>query len=338
MNNPSEGDLWLVRFKPKEDELLSSWLIRLINAHGSLVHTFCRLMWPKRVIWTKDIDLNPDEIIIDRLSTKTGVSKGEILNCTFHGYVGKFKKKLVQGNNHWILALGLYHRVRNRKSQQFCPLCLASDDKPYFRKRWRLACNVICPEHQVLLRDSCSNCGNVLTPNKMLWSSYGLPHCEKCSLSFRENSYEQIEISEELHRLHHLFEDIRLTGKVEYNGKLINGPDFMYGLQVFLSALIRKNYKRKLLKLGWKLMEKDIESDARFIDQTSIFAHMDIGMRFELMDVLAYFILMPYEKLVTTLRTNRIGSSCFWGTELSNFPSWFERFLDDINLNQASPF
>ena len=48
---------------------------------------------------------------------------------------------------------------RNRSTwMQYCPLCLANDDAPYFRKQWRLASRISCFVHGCGLRDRCPAC------------------------------------------------------------------------------------------------------------------------------------------------------------------------------------
>ncbi|GGL13141.1 TniQ family protein [Deinococcus radiotolerans] len=40
----------------------------------------------------------------------------------------------------------------------FCPLCLASDQQPYFRRVWRTMVALACPVHNVRLLDRCPHC------------------------------------------------------------------------------------------------------------------------------------------------------------------------------------
>lgn len=48
---------------------------------------------------------------------------------------------------------------RNRSTwMQYCPLCLATDEAPYFRRQWRLASRVSCFAHGCGLRDRCPAC------------------------------------------------------------------------------------------------------------------------------------------------------------------------------------
>lgn len=42
---------------------------------------------------------------------------------------------------------------------RYCPLCLRQDRIPYLRLSWRVAFQLICPEHHCLLLERCSGCG-----------------------------------------------------------------------------------------------------------------------------------------------------------------------------------
>lgn len=69
MADDSGSRLWPVHIKPKDDELLSSWLVRLAMSHGLKLHTFCSIALPLKQIWTRDIDKAPNTGLIGELST-----------------------------------------------------------------------------------------------------------------------------------------------------------------------------------------------------------------------------------------------------------------------------
>jgi hypothetical protein len=58
------------------------------------------------------------------------------------------------------LLLPLREKVRRNRATwiQFCPLCLAGDKTPYFRRQWRLASRISCFAHGCGLRDRCPAC------------------------------------------------------------------------------------------------------------------------------------------------------------------------------------
>jgi hypothetical protein len=152
--------LWPAYTRPKADELLSSWLVRLAMAHGLKLHTFCSLAWPRRAIWNRDIDKSADEEILGVLSEKTGTPSELVRSTALSAYEGiLYEKHNPFGNTLWIMPVGVYHRLRRHYGMQYCPYCLAEDEEPYYRRRWRLAFVTVCVTHGVVLRDRCPRCG-----------------------------------------------------------------------------------------------------------------------------------------------------------------------------------
>lgn len=153
------GKLWPVHIKPLEDELLSSWLVRLARAHGLRLHTFCDLAWWHKAIWNRDIDKSADEEILRVLSEKTATPIERVRQTTLAAYEGwLYEKHNSYGNTRWIMPVGVYHRTRKRPGLQYCPMCLREDEDPYFRRRWRLAFVTLCERHGRLLLDRCPRC------------------------------------------------------------------------------------------------------------------------------------------------------------------------------------
>lgn len=152
--------IWPAHPQPISDELLSSWMVRLAHANGCKVHTFYSMEFGRdRQIWNRDIDRLAPDWLVEGLAIRTKISKDRVINISLRSYDGVvYEKHNAQGNTKWILPLGIYHRTRRRKGMQYCPVCLATDDIPYFRKHWRLAFYTECDIHGVLLRDACTKC------------------------------------------------------------------------------------------------------------------------------------------------------------------------------------
>ena len=65
----------------------------------------------------------------------------------------------------------------------YCPRCLASDSKPYFRRQWRLAPCVVCLTHRTMLLDRCWNCHSRI--DLLTWGETGpQPACGSCGVLF----------------------------------------------------------------------------------------------------------------------------------------------------------
>ena len=77
-----------------------------------------------------------------------------------------FERFNENGNTRFLMPLGIFHRTRRTYGQQFCPVCLTDDKTPFLRRRWRLALEVVCAQHGVLLQDRCGSCGSPLAPHR----------------------------------------------------------------------------------------------------------------------------------------------------------------------------
>lgn len=156
--------LWPLRPRPRNDELLSSWLQNLAQSHGQKLQAFCDCVFGKqRQIWNRDIDRLAPPWLLDELALRTGVSREATMATTFDGYRGRlYRKQRISGQLRWILPLQMYHRKHLGFGMQYCSQCLTSDKEPYFRRRWRVAYYTFCPDHLCLLRDRCWRCSGTV--------------------------------------------------------------------------------------------------------------------------------------------------------------------------------
>jgi len=181
------GKLWPVHIKPLEDELLSSWLVRLARAHGLRLHTFCDLAWRHKPIWNRDIDKSADEEILRVLSEKTATPIERVRQTTLAAYEGwLYEKHNPYGNTKWIMPVGVYHRMRKRPGLQYCPMCLREDEDPYFRRRWRLAFVTLCEKHGRLLLDRCPRCKSPVNFHRNQIDKKSITLCFRCGKDLRE--------------------------------------------------------------------------------------------------------------------------------------------------------
>jgi hypothetical protein len=154
------GRLWPAHPKPLEDELLSSWWVRLARANHERLHSFTRIILPGHAVWNRDLDKSASDETLRLLSRKTGTTYARVQATTLQGLTGcLFPRFNAHGNTKWILPIGVYHRTRRRYGLQFCPQCLRTDAVPYFRRLWRLAFVTMCPVHWTPLLDRCPACG-----------------------------------------------------------------------------------------------------------------------------------------------------------------------------------
>lgn len=146
---------------PFEDEIFSSWLVRLAHRHSLKVHSFCKFLFKTNDIWNRDIDKLVSDEILHILASRTLTTFKQIESTTLRSYEGKlYLNHNPNGNTRWLMPLGVYHREHKNYGLMFCPKCLKNDgDSPYFRKHWRLSFSIICSKCGIYLHDRCPKCG-----------------------------------------------------------------------------------------------------------------------------------------------------------------------------------
>jgi hypothetical protein len=149
-----------------QDEALSSWILRLAWNHSASAFELCNLLWPGQQFWTRDIDRSASDDLLKRISEVTGMEAQRLEASTLRDYSRAFGfDDSLQGMQRGILPVGVYHSIRRRYGQQYCPVCLEA--KPRFlRKKWRLSLSVACPDHGVQLLDACPECDAPFIPHR----------------------------------------------------------------------------------------------------------------------------------------------------------------------------
>lgn len=185
------SSLWPGHAKPREDELLSSWIVRLAAANGNKLHTFTSLALPGHAIWNRDIDNSAKPDLLHRLAFRTGTSIDVVRGTTLGALEGAlFEKHNPNGHTPWISPAGIYHRIRRRYALAFCPHCLAQE--PYYRRAWRLAFVTVCTLHKCRLYDRCPACEAPVTFHRgdighreSFVADGAITSCAVCSYDFR---------------------------------------------------------------------------------------------------------------------------------------------------------
>ena len=196
---------------PLEDELLSSWMVRLARANAQKLHTFTRLLYPSQPrtviregytrthrstsVWARDIDRTAKPDLLERLSQRTPLSLERLRATTLGAYEGfLFERHIVSsGAGPWIMPLGIRSTKHRGYGLQCCPQCLAADREPYFRRAWRLAFVTVCPTHRTLLLDRCPNCQAPIAfhhleygGSRAMPSEKPITTCAGCGLDLRD--------------------------------------------------------------------------------------------------------------------------------------------------------
>ena len=169
---------WPYQPKPLPDELLSSYMVRLALGMDLKPITFLNTVWgSSRNLLAQDLDNFVPQRIASRIEAGAGVEASAVLTMALSSYVGTLlTSHNPRGRNPWLLPITIDNIRRHRHGLQFCPVCLATDTAPYFRKRWRIAFVTSCTVHGMLLRDRCAACDEPVHQH----AAASPRHCSAC--------------------------------------------------------------------------------------------------------------------------------------------------------------
>ncbi|MET3115824.1 hypothetical protein AAKU64_000027 [Undibacterium sp. GrIS 1.8] len=187
-------ECWLMRPKPLEDELLSSWIVRIAWENVEKLESMSSKLWGTHSqVWSKDVDRFAGRSVIDLVAEKCGVSIARANQTSLRTYEGiLYETHGNRGAARWIMPIGSKSRKRSLFGLQCCPHCLKEDIEPYYRRNWRLAFVTICSKHRTLLIDRCDQCGSSITFHQSDFGSFELPDdlrmtfCKKCGRDYRD--------------------------------------------------------------------------------------------------------------------------------------------------------
>jgi hypothetical protein len=145
-----------IRPQPLQDELCSSWLLRLSTDCGTTLYALRRVISPRLRLPIHDFDrsVGVQQLASIAKSTLTQQSVVRETLLRFHGADIDDGGWLEQ----WLLPIGGDDGSGKPQGYQYCPECL-SDGTPYFRRSWRFSFVVVCTRHVRPLLDQCGRCG-----------------------------------------------------------------------------------------------------------------------------------------------------------------------------------
>lgn len=176
--------LWPCYVHPHEDELFSSWFMRLCRSHLTKSHSFSKYFFDNAPIWNRDIDQAPKKIIEERLLKHTLMTGMEIKALFLNSYEGVLFERYYNSTP-IINSIGIFHRTRKRYGMLYCPGCFESG-KLYYKKQWRLKTSIACTSCGLRLLDRCTNCGSAVCFHRLengYKNSYlkdSMSSCYKC--------------------------------------------------------------------------------------------------------------------------------------------------------------
>ena len=171
---------------PQEDELLSSWMVRIALAHDTMPWSYYNMHFPeyKNIIFSRDLDVWAPDDLINKLIWKSAYKYEEIYGLTLKSLVGTVLPKCnPSGPNKYFSYIKIRGRSNQLYGQKFCAECLKEDEIPYFRREWRFKFVSECKKHHVRLNDKCHNCGIPISFYKVTKDGIGYTKCWHCGFS-----------------------------------------------------------------------------------------------------------------------------------------------------------
>ncbi len=157
--------MWPIHPKPLPDELLSSWMVRTARAYRIRPASF----WKREAgrIHFRKVDLTAEDRLLRLMSARTGTPLERVRATTLLGLRG----------------CGLDWRGGHEDAIRFCPACL--EERPYFRRRWRLEFFTICDVHEFFLDDRCPRCRGLVRMEQVPPSAESVTICHNCGFDLR---------------------------------------------------------------------------------------------------------------------------------------------------------
>ncbi|MDD2743305.1 MAG: TniQ family protein [Rhodocyclaceae bacterium] len=183
-----QPSLWPYRPKRLPGELFSSWLWRLSVASRVAPDKFVRNVPGLRLT---DIDRDVAPATLERLSQRTGQTTKHLAAGTINPAFdaeddtdsAAVEAMLLQDGRCLILRNASAYHNKRLCCINYCPLCLRTDQQPYFRRQWRFNFSIVCAAHGCLLHNACEKCA---APVDLLAqrNARRQPHCATCGEKF----------------------------------------------------------------------------------------------------------------------------------------------------------
>lgn len=167
-----------IQIRPKNDELLSSWLVRLAHENCVSITSLLDSIGLAKYA-QEDFDLIESSEFFKALTKAARISKQDLVQCQIRDWA-KLTGSASQCTRKWIVPVCHRH-----PKLRYCPECLKENF--FFRKEWRITWLGACPKHHVVLEEGCCNCGEGLQPGRVAWRE-SLSSCWSCRLPFSRES------------------------------------------------------------------------------------------------------------------------------------------------------
>ncbi len=318
---------------PKENELLSSWIIRLAIFNELTPYSFMSVHLKEfYYLLRQDMDSTNKSDFFEKLSFKTGLPANFIKNLSLVSYDGIiFTTDKNTNKRPFLLYLNNRGGYNKSYGYRYCPLCLQESE--YFRKEWRLVFSTACLKHNVLLLDRCPHCKKPLSP--FIWKNYKTthfhcPHCKyeyKNAVNYAKPVPEESKVIYYQQKLYKIIDD----RKFEFDGKYYFSVLFFPVLNHLIKMILswgKRDYE--LLKTEKELLK--VYKLPKI--QTQSLLSLNIRQH-ALLFTVAMDILSKKENLERLIKDNKIS---FYQLNMENnktyMPYWYARFIDNYKTGR----
>lgn len=317
--------IWPGYIQPLQDELFSSWFMRLCYEHRIKSSSFSKIYLNDTAIWNRDIDQCYPESLIETIHSHTPLSVDEIKNLFLRSYQGfLFEMAGITGYYSGINKLGIYHRTRFGFGLLYCPSCL-NERISYYKKPWRLITSIVCTKCKCYLRNKCPHCSKTIcfhrleNGEKELILQYPLYLCWHCKGDLREREvyYDKRDIVDEYQNY------LDKTIELGYNDHTNYSFTYIRMLLYLATQLNTCSKNLNRIKLG---------AEERFGTKFFTNVHPKTNWSLENLGItlpVAYSLLKDWpESFISFCKEYHIRRSDF-SMRMPNLPFWFERVFKE---------
>ncbi len=328
------GNFLPIHPQPFDDELLTSWLVRMARNSGMKLETFAKqALGIKIPLWNRDLDRYPLERAIIELSNKIGKNSDDLYKLSLKDYEAKlFGYYHPSGILKWILPIKIHHRVRKGFGQQFCSKCLNEDNIPYFRKRWRVSLNTFCHKHKTMLRDRCPNCKHPIMFYRQeigkpdTNSSNEMCFCSTCEFDLRHSDDQSIDIFDQ-DSFEWLIKINKGLEKFNTDQNLFLNTEQFAVLHQFCK-LATSSFSGPLMKNYFQ--KKFSKNNIKYSPNMNFFELHSLENRHEIIQI-AIWILFDWKNRTELLWRNKIIRYNHFKKDFVECPDWYKKVIDKFN-------
>lgn len=331
--------MFSVYTKPKEDELLSSWLIRLSFLNGNDLSGFITPIFREYRFLTRDIDRSISFDKLEKLSKIIDININNLQNLTLEPTIEFItnKKSSPYKAWSWVIPLGIRNRTVTN-GLQFCSKCLKED--AYYKKRWRLSWNVACEKHKIQLESTCPKCNNSFSPHLTSYNNPNITICSYCQFDLKKIITKSISL-EALELQNYLNQILQLKSviKSQYNLLDSNVIEVFNTIEILMNffMLLRRN-KETLQIFKQELL---INEDLILNNNSNLSKYsLSVNDRTILLNHVSLFLKYPTKKLINLLQKNNITQKklSYYKNDSNNISPTIKYLIENLKSFEKNSF